>query len=166
MSAWHHPAETVAAFVISIIAVVVAGLSAWYTRRQADAAEGVRKIEADRRHEELRPVLSGVNVDASETRDGLRPGIKLTNSGPLDLDRIEVSAISAHRAHEAAIAGIYDHGTGATAPIHETGMMRRGESWTVEIIPATYKTDDGDELDRGGTAQFRCVCYASGHDPG
>ena len=34
-----------AAFVLSIIAVAAAGLSAWYTRRQAVVAEEVRRIE-------------------------------------------------------------------------------------------------------------------------
>ncbi len=155
----------VAAFVLSIVAVVVAGVSAWYTRRYAVSAEGARRIEAARRQDELRPNLVGEYVSASDTRDGQRPGVKLTNRGPLDLDRVDIEAIPAHRAHEAAIEGIYDHPTGGTATMHETGRLRRGESWTFEVLPARYVVDGGHELDRGGTASFRCTCHAAGHEP-
>ena len=90
--------------------------------------------------------------------------MKLTNQGPLDLDRVDVQVIPAHRAHEAAIKGIYDHQTGGTAPYEETGRLLRGESWTVEVIPAR-RVVDGQELDRGGTAGFRCICRAAGYEP-
>ncbi len=156
---------TVAAFVLSVIAVLVAGASAWYTRRQYVSAEGVRRIEAARRHDELRPVLIGEYVTAGKTREGQRPGVKLTNQGPLDLDRAEVMVIPAHRAHEAAIEGIYDYRTGETAPVHETGLLRRGESWTFEVIPAQRMADGGQKLNRGGTTRFRCTCHAAGHEP-
>lgn len=156
---------TVAAFVLSIVAVVVAGVSAWYTRRQAVSAEGVRTIEAARRQDELRPVLAGLYVEASDTRIGQRPGVKFTNQGPLDLDRIEVMAIPEHRADAAAIEGIYDQMTGGIAAVHETGALRRGESWTFEVVPAKYTVESGRELDRGGTAAFRCICYAAGYEP-
>ena len=43
----------VAAFVLSVVAVIGAVISAWYTRRQAVFPEAVRGIEADRRHDEL-----------------------------------------------------------------------------------------------------------------
>ena len=155
---------TVAAFVLSVIAVLVAGFSAWYTRRQAVSAEGVRGIEAARRHDEVRPILVGEFVAASETRNGQRPGVKLTNQGPLALDRVDVAVIPAHRAHEAAIEGIYDHRTGGTTPGQETGRLPRGESWTFEVLPARHVVD-GHELDRGGIAKFRCTCHTAGHQP-
>jgi len=156
---------TVAALVLSVVAVLVAGASAWYTRRQAVSAEGVRRIESARRQDELRPILVGEYVAASDTRDGQRPGVKLTNNGPLDLDRVDVAVVPAHRAHEAAIEGIYDYRTGGTAPVHETGRLRRGESWTFDVIPARHVVDGGHELDRSGTATFRCTCHAAGYEP-
>jgi len=152
---------TVAALVLSVVAILVAAASAWYTRRQAVSAEGAREIEAARRHDELRPILVGEYVPASDTRDSQRPGVKLTNHGSLDLDRVYVEVIPAHRAHEAAIQGIYDHRTGGTAPGQETGQLRRGESWTVEVIPARKVVDGGHELDRGGVVKFRCTCEAA-----
>jgi len=154
----------VAALVLSVVAVLIAGSSAWYTRRQAVSTEAAEKIESARRHDELQPILIGEYVQASNTREGQRPGVKLTNDGPVDLDRVEVSFVPAHRAHEAAIEGIYDYQTRGTAPVHETGMLRRGESWIFEVIPAR-RVVDGQELDRGGTARFRCICRAAGYEP-
>jgi hypothetical protein len=155
----------VAALVLSIVAALIAGLSAWYTRRQAVSAEDVRRIETGRRHDELLPGLVGVYIEAGETRDGQRPGVRLTNQGPLDLDRVDVEVVPAHRADEAVVEGIYDHRSGETAAVHETGRVRRGESWTFEVIPARYEVEPGHELDRGGTAVFRCTCFTAGHEP-
>ena len=162
----------VAALVLSVVAIIVAGVSSWYTRRQAAAAdrqavsaEEVRRIETARRHDELKPSLFGEYVAANDTREGQRPGVKLTNTGPLDLLRVYVEVIPAHRAHEAAIEGLHDYRTDGTAPGHETGMLRRGESWTFEVIPTQNVIDGGHRLDRGGTAAFRCVCHAEGYEP-
>jgi hypothetical protein len=93
--------------------------------------------------------------------DGKGPGIKLTTKGRLTSGRVEISIVPPHRSNEAAIRGIYDAGTGDTGPVEETGVMRRGESWTFSVVPVT----DTDGLDRGGTAKLRCVCYADGYDP-
>ncbi|MGW7535713.1 hypothetical protein [Amycolatopsis sp. NPDC054798] len=49
---------TVAAFVVSVVALLASGLSALYARRQATAAEQTAKVEAARRHEEERPNIS------------------------------------------------------------------------------------------------------------
>jgi hypothetical protein len=76
----------------------LSAVSAWYTRRQAVSAEGVRSIEVARTHDELRPAIVGEYVQASDTRSGRRPGVKVTNHGPLDLDRVDVRIIPAHRA--------------------------------------------------------------------
>ena len=140
------PIMAVAAFVLSLVAVLVAVVSAWYARRQAVSAEGVRIIEAARRHDELCPDLTGEYVTARKTRDGQRPGVKLTNKGPLDLGHVDVMAVPAHRAHEAVIEGIY-HPRGRTISTHETGTLRRGESWTFDVIPAQHVVD-GHNLDR------------------
>ncbi|MEV8517888.1 hypothetical protein [Dactylosporangium sp. NPDC051484] len=152
---------TVAAFVVSIIAAIVAGLSALYARKQAASAEEVRKIEAARRHDELCPKLLAEYVPSTVTRDGPRPAVKLTNRGPLDLDRIDIQAVPAHKSKEAAIDGLYDHRTGETAVMQETGPVRLGESWTFAVIAAR----GGPKTTRGGAATFRCTCHAAGHQP-
>jgi hypothetical protein len=63
---------TVAALVLSIVAPFVAGVSAWYTRRQAISTEGVQRTEAARRHDELQP-FSSVHTS--------RPATPATGSG-------------------------------------------------------------------------------------
>jgi hypothetical protein len=156
----------VAALVLSIVAILVAGISAYYTRQQAAAAEGTRVLEAGRRHQELAPVLEATYVPPEDTRSQVRPGVVLTNRGPLDLDRVEVQAVPPPRTGEAAIEGIYDPATDGRATTHETGPLRRGESWTaLEVIPAVQTVEGGVELNRGGTASFRCTCYVAGEDP-
>lgn len=154
---------TVTALVLSVVAVLIAGMSAWYTRRQAISTEAASRIDAARQHGELQPTLVGEYVQVSDTREGRRPGVKLTNDGPMDLDHVEVSLVPAHRLDEAPIEGIYDYQTRGTASVHQTGTLRRGESWTFEVITAR-RVIDGQELDRGGTARFRCVCRAEGYD--
>jgi len=54
----YRPSVAIASFVLSIVAIVVAGLSALYTRRQAVATAGVHEIERSRRLDERRPRLS------------------------------------------------------------------------------------------------------------
>jgi hypothetical protein len=70
-----------AALIVSILAIVIATASAWYTRRQAISTEGVERTEAARRHDELQPVLVGAYVYAEDTREGQRPGVKLNAAG-------------------------------------------------------------------------------------
>jgi hypothetical protein len=154
---------TLAALVLSVVAILVAGVSAFYTKQQADAAEATRLIEASRRHQETAPDLDAVYVGAEPARGKVHPVVLLTNRGPLDLDRVEVQAVPPPHHEEAVIEGIYDPATGGKATTHETGPLRRGESWTaLEVIPA--KTH-GTELERGGTVTSRCTCYAASEDP-
>lgn len=155
----------VIALVLSIIAVVVAGVSAWYTRRQAVSADAVRKIESARRHDELQPVLAGHYVALSDVPEWDHPGVKLTNNGPLDLNSVHVSVILPHIADQAAIEGLYDRPAGTISPDRTVGMLRRGESLTFEVIAKQYVVDGGHKLDHGGTATFRCSCRAKGHEP-
>jgi hypothetical protein len=47
------------------------------------------------------------------------------------------------------IEGIYDPRTRETATTHETGPLRRGESWTtLEVIPAVYVVEGSTQLER------------------
>ncbi|WP_182113839.1 MULTISPECIES: hypothetical protein [unclassified Actinotalea] len=50
---------TIAALVISLLALAVAVAAAWYTRRQAKAASGTLALEEARRHDEVVPRISG-----------------------------------------------------------------------------------------------------------
>jgi len=152
----------VAALVLSVVAILVAAASAWYTRRQAASAEGTRRIEAARRHDELAPVLVGEYVEASETREQQRPGMRLTNRGPLDLDRVEVGVIPVHRA--AVIEGSTSedrrdrrHAGDRDAPPRRVLDVRRAARPRRRRGPG-----------RAGPrrhASFRCTCYVAGEEP-
>jgi hypothetical protein len=155
---------TGAALVISIIAAILAAASTWYTRRQATEASLVREIEDARRHEELAPVLVGEFLPISNTRHRKRPGVKITNNGPIDLDRIDAVVIPAHMQIEEAIEGFFDPGSTIPASSQESTRIPRGGSWTFEIIPTTT-TDGTNHYRRGGQAKFRCRCHAIGHEP-
>lgn len=140
-----------AALVVSVVALLVAGASAFYARQQARSAEGTRRIEAARLHSELAPVLAGEYVAADQTREKAWPGVLLTNRGPLDLDRVDVQVAPPPRLGEAVIEGIYEPRTGHTATTHQTGQLRRGEAWTaLEVIPAVDVVEGGHQLERGG----------------
>lgn len=114
----------------SILAVLVAGASAAYTRRQALANERTEAIETDRRHAELTPVLQLEYVPAERMHEQERPGVWVSNRGPLDLERVVVEMVPPPRADEAVIDGIYDPRTHGTASNQETGRLRRGDTWT------------------------------------
>ena len=149
----------VAALTVSIIALVASIASAWYARQQAKAAQATRQIEQDRRHEELTPMIIGQYVAAEQASQ--LPGVRLTNRGPLDLERIDIQTIPAHRREEAVVEGIHDPLTDGTLPILQTGLMRRHESWAFKVVPVR----DGDGLGRGGVLGLRCTCHAAGHEP-
>jgi len=148
-----------AALVLAIVAILVSIASALYTRRQTLATERIQAVDAARRQDSLKPTLVGEYVAGGDTRDGVRPGIRLTNRGPLDLDRVEVQTVPAHRSHEAVVKGIYDPRTDDdTIPVQETGIMRQAESWTLEVVPL----QDTEGNDRGGTHTLRCAATPPG----
>lgn len=53
------PVVTVAAFVISVLALLVSGASVLYTRRQAAASSEAIKLDRARRHDEMTPQFTG-----------------------------------------------------------------------------------------------------------
>lgn len=81
----------VAALVLSVVAVVLAGASAWYTRSQAEwtkrgALESSRltSIETARHHEERRPKLAASVEDVNEDMGFLRLEVVLASPEPID----------------------------------------------------------------------------------
>jgi hypothetical protein len=157
---------TVAALLISIIAILVSIASVWYTRRAAVAAEQTARIDAsdasdaDYWHAQLAPEIEGQYVSADSTRSGVWPAIRLTNKRPFDLDRVDVETVPAHRSQR-VVKGFYDYGTDGPVHSQSTGPMRLAESWTLEVVPEL----DEEGNDRGGTLTLRCTCHASGHPP-
>ena len=78
----------VAAFVLSVLSLLVAGASALYTRQQARSTSGLHDIERRREHEALQPTFE-VTLDVAESdRDIARPKLQIRLTGPVELGRL------------------------------------------------------------------------------
>jgi hypothetical protein len=80
----------IAAFVLSALALIVAGVSAAYARVQGVETRELRRIEDGRRHEERAPKLTG-EVEAVNNGDWHR--LWLTLETPTSLERLEVHIV-------------------------------------------------------------------------
>ena len=77
----------VASLILAIIAILVAGASAAYTRRQATEQARVASIEQDRRHDELTPEFK-ITCEAPD-HDGNRAELTLELTGPAGLTEFD-----------------------------------------------------------------------------
>jgi hypothetical protein len=77
----------IASFVLSVIAVLTAGASALYTRRQAAEAGKVTAIEQQRFHADQTPQIA-LKCEARDP-DGHQAELMLELTGPMALDRLD-----------------------------------------------------------------------------
>jgi|SRR5215472_14222813 len=77
----------VASLILAIIAILVAGASAAYTRKQATEQAKVASIERDRRHDELTPEFE-ITCEARDN-DGNRAELNLELTGPAGLTELD-----------------------------------------------------------------------------
>jgi hypothetical protein len=134
----------VAAFIVSMVALLVSGASVWYAYRQATAARDALAIERDRRHAELAP-----QIEASIDRDSL-PDIKdagtlhVRNHGPMDYATVEVELIE-HGRTDRPVRSLA--GGGARASLR---CRKAGTHDAVDLVTTEH----------GGSVSFRFVCIA------
>lgn len=83
------PAMALAALLVSILALLVAGLSALYTRKQANEAEATRRIEQDRRHDERQPHLRA-RVEPVSNGAWCRLWLELESAEPVTATTVEI----------------------------------------------------------------------------
>lgn len=84
MSAW-------LALVVSIAALVAAGLSAKYARDQARASTAQLRIIEDQAHELRAPRIAALQVEAETTQlSASITTVRFTNVGSVDLEQVEV----------------------------------------------------------------------------
>jgi hypothetical protein len=76
----------VASLILAIIAILIAGASAAYTRKQATEQARVASIEQGRRHDELTPEFK-ITCDARDN-DGNRAELNLELTGPAGLTEL------------------------------------------------------------------------------
>ena len=118
----------VAALAVSIVALMVAVGSAWFTRRQAAATEHLRDQGQIRAHREATPALEVV----IGTRYSNRVPLNITNHGPADLDGLKVKFPGVARSDGAAVG--FDIGEGPYTPSVDLGPLPLGGVRGLELV--------------------------------
>jgi hypothetical protein len=98
----------IAAFAISILALVAAAASAAYTRAEANNTKLMADTDAERRHEERRPSIEFKRLD--RTSEELER-FEVLNRGPLGGDEVVVSLIAGDKWEACPLSGICVEGT-------------------------------------------------------
>jgi hypothetical protein len=80
----------VVALIVSVLALLVAGASAWYARSQAHAQAEATGIERDRRQAERRPTFDAEIEDVNDDGGFYRLWLTLTSPEPLDGISVEL----------------------------------------------------------------------------
>jgi hypothetical protein len=80
------------ALIVSVIALLVSGFSAWYTRREARAAEGVLELEKKRELERTRPTIQ-VDVVTLDPDAGPWNKLEIQNRGVRTLDSVKLEIL-------------------------------------------------------------------------
>jgi len=80
----------VAAFVVSVFAIVIAVVSVLYTRRQAISLQQVAEIEVERRKAERTPAFEG-HIEGVNEGGWYRLVLRLTSAEPLSAVAVEIT---------------------------------------------------------------------------
>jgi hypothetical protein len=151
---------TIAAFIVSILALITAGASVLYTRRQAVAAATTARIESHRHHKELTP-----EIDAGEIEDRggwYRLRFQIEKSAPLakvEAEMVETDGVS------------FRGGTNGVTPL-QAGLPSRAE-----YLPE-FASEHFDQLTTGSSLywiidladnrslnlQLRLTCHGLNHE--
>jgi hypothetical protein len=138
----------VAALVVSIVAVLIAGVAALFTKRQADYAKQLVAFDKERRHEEGTPQLAVREVPTSERRGW--PSMEVENLGPGDLDEVVV-ALLAPPAGEDPVGSLVDTRDGSGTDLVSLGALSLGGAAVVRVRLENHDT-------RGELARLRIEC--------
>ena len=136
---------SLAAFVVSVVALLVAGASVAYSRTQAKAGEAMARHDRERRHEERTPRLSATSrVDGSWQRIGI------ALDGPEDLDALVLRQLPP-RLNEADTGCLVDTADGRRLNEVQLGPVVVGMQ-----VAARYQVNS--DANRGTLARFHAVC--------
>ena len=123
----------VAALLVSLAALGISGLSAFYTRRQARAETESTAIERRRHHAERSPALSADVEDVNG--DQLNLLLRISNDSNESIDRLEVELPSrSPMTFPLGLTGVPPDSDGRHASSYD-GPIRPGERavWRVEL---------------------------------
>jgi hypothetical protein len=136
----------VAAFVVSILAIVISAGSVWYTRAQALAADKSAKIAAEAWYVKRTPRLEAQRLRSRRWESEL----ELVNRGPTDL--VKVIARLPPGPDTVPLEGFLSLADpDAILKEIELGAIAFGERRQVWVVAVT-----------AGTAQIVCECHAAG----
>ena len=86
-----HPQRVaIAAFVVSVFAIAVSGLAAFFTKRQSDAATKLADLEAERRHHERTPTFN-CGIELVNEGQWYRLWLRLTSRERLARVEVEIT---------------------------------------------------------------------------
>lgn len=186
---------SIASLILAIIAILVAGASAAYARKQATEQARVRAIEQDRRHAELMPefeITCTVRKTASDSADLL---VSLTAGGLDYLDEVVITILDeTGRDHwtrglpdgvtqekaEAFVWGPWEFNTGASSQVvsnRETASRPysqvSGKNWDLlSLIPTRpghwmtgTSQDDWRKQYRDHPVRLLITCRREGYEP-
>lgn len=140
----------VAALVLSVVAVVLAGASAWYTRSQAEwtkrgALESSRLtlIEAARHHDERQPKLEASIDDVNGDMGFLRLEVVLASPEPIDSVTARIRPSQGVR-FTPGVSGVAAIGDGLAARSYSGQITKwaRSTAWRIESVPAQRMSDE------------------------
>lgn len=121
----------VAAIIVSVIALAVAGWSAWTTHRALD-------LERDRRRDELAPT-----IEAHIDKRGGDPVVRFVSRGPLDYTSVQFTLVDTKVLTGIEVAGV-------VSADGDLGPMAVGD----EVHAGYHRADEY----RGGAVRFRLLC--------
>lgn len=150
---------TVASFILAVLAVLIAGVSMAYTKKQATGQATVAAIERDRRHDELAPVFAVTCVVRETSGESADLRVSLTGGGLDYLDEVVITILDeADRDHwtrglpegvsqekaESFVWGAWEFNTGAGAQVVSNRETRprsysrtNGKNWDVLSLNPT-----------------------------
>jgi len=125
-----------AALILSILALLVSGLSAWYARTQAHAAKEATAIERDRRHGERAPHFDAEIEDVNGDGGFYRLWITVTSEEALDDVSVELPPACSF----GFTPGIHGVSDSRHADSYEGEIEPGGRAcWRVELVPDHHK---------------------------
>jgi hypothetical protein len=132
---------TVSAFVLSVVAVTISGLSVWYVRQQTDSQKAVEKIERRRHHAERTPKLTAKPVNTSHDNMNEHLAlVNLTNEAAFDLRRVTAQAVLDRPGQTAIIAISTSGGERTTDPVLVVGLLRSGATAGFGVVLGAEKS--------------------------
>jgi hypothetical protein len=144
-----------AAFIVSLLAMLIAGASAVFSWQQ-------RRINAERLRDERRPVLAAAYIPPDRAMERPRPAIRIENQGTVGYWRVDGRVIIGTEPAEDGtdqpiVLGLYDPADGQPKQQRTLGKLDIGERLDAEFV-----VPSGPFPPRGGIVRLVVTCHGVG----